>query len=45
MITVMLVDDHSLVREGLKIFLETEPDLQVIGEAANGDEAAALAGR
>jgi len=28
MITVMLVDDHSLVREGLKIFLETEPDLQ-----------------
>jgi NarL family two-component system response regulator LiaR len=45
MITVMLVDDHSLVREGLKIFLETEPDLQVIGEAANGDEAATLAGR
>jgi len=45
MITVMLVDDHSLVREGLKIFLETEPDLQVIGEAANVDEAAELAGR
>jgi two-component system, NarL family, response regulator LiaR len=45
MITVMLVDDHSLVREGLKIFLETESDLHVIGEAANGAEAAALAGR
>lgn len=45
MITVLLVDDHSLVREGLKIFLETEPDLQVIGEAADGDEAAAQAGR
>lgn len=45
MITVLLVDDHSLVREGLKIFLETEPDLHVIGEAANGAEAAAQAGR
>lgn len=45
MITVMLVDDHGLVREGLKIFLETESDLQVIGEAADGAEAAVLAGR
>lgn len=40
----MLVDDHGLVREGLKIFLETEPDLQVVGEAADGAEAAVLAG-
>lgn len=45
MISVMLVDDHGMVREGLKYYLETEPDLEVVGEAADGAEAAALAGR
>ena len=43
MISVMLVDDHGMVREGLKYYLETENDINVIGEAENGQEAAAKA--
>jgi NarL family two-component system response regulator LiaR len=43
MIRLLLVDDHKLVREGLKIYLATEPDIQVVGEAADGAEAARLA--
>jgi two-component system, NarL family, response regulator LiaR len=39
MIRVMLADDHALFRQGLKSLLETEPDLRVIAEAANGREA------
>lgn len=39
MITVLLVDDQSIVREGLKAMLALEPDLQVVGEASNGREA------
>ena len=39
MIRVLLVDDHDLFREGLRRLLETEPDIQVVGEA--GDSAAA----
>jgi two-component system response regulator NreC len=35
----MLVDDHQVVRTGLKSFLETQPDLQVVDEANNGREA------
>jgi DNA-binding NarL/FixJ family response regulator len=42
-ITIMLVDDHPVVREGLRGMLEAEPDLSVIGEAGSGDEAVALA--
>jgi DNA-binding NarL/FixJ family response regulator len=38
----MLVDDHPVVREGLRGMLEAEPDLTVIGEAGSGDEAVAL---
>ena len=37
--SILLVDDHSLVRDGIKALLETESDLKVIGEAANGEEA------
>ena len=33
---VMLVDDHAMVRQGLRSILETYPDLEVIGEAADG---------
>ncbi len=44
MIRVMLVDDHGMVREGLKYYLEVEDDIEVVGEAADGREAAALAG-
>ncbi|MER6795168.1 response regulator transcription factor, partial [Amycolatopsis mediterranei] len=42
MIRVMLVDDHPVVREGLRGMLEAEPDLTVVGEAGSGDEAVAL---
>ncbi len=38
-VRVMLVDDHDVVRTGLKTFLETSPDILVVGEAANGREA------
>jgi len=39
MIRVLLVDDQSLIRQGLKALLELEPDLQVVGEAENGKTA------
>ena len=38
-IKVMLVDDHAVVRSGLSAFLSAVPDLELIGEAENGDEA------
>lgn len=38
-ITVLIADDHEPVREGLKILLEFEDDLQVVGEARDGAEA------
>jgi DNA-binding NarL/FixJ family response regulator len=43
MIRVMLVDDHPVVREGLRGMLESEPDLTVVGEAGSGEEAVARA--
>ena len=42
-ITVMLVDDHAIVRGGVRAFLETQPDLEVVGEASSGAEAVKLA--
>jgi DNA-binding NarL/FixJ family response regulator len=42
-ITVLLVDDHALVRRGFRRMLEDEPDMNVIGEAGNGEEAVKLA--
>jgi DNA-binding NarL/FixJ family response regulator len=42
---VLLVDDHSIVRAGLKAVLSVAPDIRVIGEAANGVEAVAMAKR
>jgi len=41
-IRVMIVDDHVMVREGLKVLLSTAPDLEVVGEAATGEEATRL---
>jgi DNA-binding NarL/FixJ family response regulator len=42
-ITVLLVDDHSLVRRGFRRMLEDEADITVVGEAGNGEEAIRLA--
>jgi DNA-binding NarL/FixJ family response regulator len=42
-ISVLLVDDHSLVRRGFRRLLEDEPDIQVVGEASDGEEAINLA--
>lgn len=41
--TVVVADDHPIVRQGLRSLLEKEPDLHVVGEAADGHEALALA--
>ena len=44
-ITILIVDDHQLVRQGVRAFLETQRDLKVVGEASNGEEAVRLAGQ
>jgi DNA-binding NarL/FixJ family response regulator len=43
MTTVLLVDDHPVVREGLRGMIDAEPDLTVVGEAGSGAEAVAMA--
>ncbi len=43
-IRILIADDHSVVRQGLKMFLALDPELEVIGEAENGAEAVRLAG-
>lgn len=43
MIRVLIVDDHHVVRRGLIVFLKTQKDIEVIGEAKNGIEAVELA--
>ncbi len=42
-IRILITDDHGVVRQGLRMFLSLEPDLEVVGEASNGREALALA--
>jgi NarL family two-component system response regulator LiaR len=42
-ITVLIVDDHSVVRQGIRAFLQTRPDINIVGEAATGEEAIAQA--
>jgi DNA-binding NarL/FixJ family response regulator len=42
-IRVLLADDHAVLRAGLKALLSAEPDMTVVGEAANGEEAVTLA--
>ncbi len=41
-ITVFLADDHAVVRDGLRVLLEAQPDIRVIGDAANGRETVRL---
>lgn len=42
-ITVLLVDDHAMVREGVRAFFVTQPDIAVVAEAGSGEEAVKLA--
>lgn len=42
-IRILLVDDHSVVRQGLKMFLGLDPDFEVVGEAENGAEGVKMA--
>jgi DNA-binding NarL/FixJ family response regulator len=42
-IRILLVDDHSVVRQGLRMFLNLDPELEVVGEAVNGAEGVRLA--
>ncbi len=42
-IRVLLVDDHAVVRQGLRMFIEMQTDMEVVGEGTNGIEAVALA--
>lgn len=44
-IKILVADDHPMLREGLVAVLGTQPDFEVVGEAADGEEAARLAGR
>ena len=43
LITVIIVDDHKVVRQGVRAFMDTQPDISVVGEAGMGEEAVALA--
>jgi NarL family two-component system response regulator LiaR len=45
LIGILIADDHPVVRQGLRTFLETQDDLEVVGEAADGAEAAELCER
>ena len=43
--SVLLADDHTLIRAGLRMVVDAEPDLTVVGEASDGREAVAMAGK
>jgi DNA-binding NarL/FixJ family response regulator len=44
-LTVLLVDDHALVRRGFRRILEDDPEIEVVGEASDGEEAVRLAAK
>jgi len=44
-VRILLADDHALVRRGVRLILDNEPDLEVVGEAGDGAEAIAVARR
>lgn len=41
-IRILITDDHSVVRQGLRMFLSLDPDIEVVGEAENGEEALSM---
>jgi DNA-binding NarL/FixJ family response regulator len=43
-ISIILADDHPIIRRGLRSLLEKQPDMMVVGEASNGEEALRLVG-
>src|SRR5512145_804926 len=43
-ISILIVDDHEVVRNGIRAYLETLPKFNVVGEAASGEEAIKMAG-
>jgi two-component system response regulator NreC len=43
MIKILLADDHALVRQGFRMILEAQPDMEIVGQAGNGREAVELA--
>jgi DNA-binding NarL/FixJ family response regulator len=45
MIRVLLVDDHELVRTGFRLILQKQADIEIVGEAANGEDAITMARR
>src|SRR3954447_9555771 len=42
-IRVLIVDDHAVVRQGLRVLLESQPQIEVIGEAGDGEQAVEIA--
>ena len=42
-IRILLVDDHAVVRNGFRMILGSQPDMEVVGEASNGRQAIAMA--
>ncbi|MDH4103310.1 MAG: response regulator transcription factor, partial [Thermoleophilia bacterium] len=44
-ITVLIADDQEIIRTGLRMILDAQPDIEVVGEAADGRAAVALARR
>lgn len=42
-ISILLIDDHAIVRQGIRTFLELQPDLTVVSEGSSGEEAVTLA--
>jgi len=43
-IRILIADDHRVVRQGLRMFLQLDPELEIVGEAENGEEAVRLVG-
>jgi NarL family two-component system response regulator LiaR len=44
-IRVLIVDDHAVVRQGLRMFIEMQGDMEILGEASNGNEAVEMSAR